>query len=422
VIRILRLSFTVAVALFTVATGSVVAAPAARAQQQCVQAGVNVTPVPWQLKMLSPRRAWPLSTGAGQRVAIVGSGVADNPQLRGQLAGSVDLTGSGGSADCLGIGTGVAGIVAAHGSDTVGFHGVAPDARLLSVKVVGDRFPKTTSKAVAPDTLAAALDWSVGHGATVIVVAIPTYRDSAVLRGAVQKAQDAGILVVAATGEVSRTEGASATPYPAAYEGVLGVSAVAWGGTVARDARASAVDLVAPGHGVLTTYPGHGLGPVNGSAFATGYVAGTAALVRSYRPELSASEVAHRLLATATPAPEGQGSDKYGSGLVNPYQAVVATVSAGEPALLPPMRRHTPSAAERAREEAEAHSDALASGLAAGGAGLAVVLTAALVLGARGRRRRWRSGLAPVPADRPEDDLPEPPVELFADRQPQRTR
>ncbi|MGW5647801.1 S8 family serine peptidase [Saccharopolyspora sp. NPDC003752] len=63
------------------------------------------------------------------------------------------------------------------------------------------------------------------------------------------------------------------------------------------------VELVAPGEGVVSIGPG-GAGHWQGSgtAYATPFVSATAALVRSYRPELTADQVAQRLLATANPS------------------------------------------------------------------------------------------------------------------------
>ena len=386
--------------------------PAAGAAQQCVSDGTAIAPVPAAQRMMTPDRVWPLSTGTGQRVAVIGTGVADNPLLGGQIAERTSLVpAASAEADCLGIGTAVAGIIAARRSDTVGFHGMAPGARLLSARVVGDE----RVESVSPDVLAGAIDWAVDNGASVLAVTTIAYQDSDALRQAVRRAQAGNAVVVAATGDLSQ-DTATATPYPAAYDGVVGVGAVGPDGTVTQFSRQRDVDLVAPGADVVSTYPGGGLGPASGTAFATGYVAATAALVRAYRPALSSSDVTRRLLATATPAPGGTGSAAYGSGIVNPYQAVVDEVAASGPRTVPGPGTSTLSAAERDRIAEQARADRLAAVLAAVGVAVAVLLGAVLAFGTRGRRRRWRTGFTPAPQDRPEDDLPEPPVELFADR------
>ncbi|GHE91952.1 hypothetical protein GCM10017786_25690 [Amycolatopsis deserti] len=413
-------------ALVTAAAGLAavtVAPPAAQAQQNCVVSGSLVVPVPWSQQLLAPDRVWPLSTGAGQRVAVVSTGAADNPQLTGRLAERAtfappDTGQSSGSPDCLGTGTGVSGIIAALPTTVVGFHGMAPGAQILSAKVVGDSYPsgREPRKSVAPLTLAAGVNWAVDRNATVIAVPTVTYEDNPALRAAVQRALSRNIVVVAAVGERQPNEPGGLVPYPASYDGVIGVASLAENGLVADDSRADAVDLVAPGANVVTTYPNNGLGAVAGTEYATAYVAGTVALVRSYRPQLSNQDIAKRLYATAAPAPEGTGSASYGYGVVNPYQAVSDDVVAGNPVALPPLTPVTVDPEVAARQAAEERSDEWALGLAAGGFALVVLVTAIVVFGPLGRRRRWRAGLAPVPQDRPDDERPEPPVELFSDR------
>lgn len=417
------LRVVVATALSVTATA--VATPAASAQQQCAPAGGDLRAVPWEQRLLAPERVWPMTTGAGQRIAVISTGVGENPLLRGKVAEQVDLAPApqgqqqpSGRPDCLGIGTGVAGVLTAGGTGGVGFHGVAPNARILAAKVVGDRFPDglVPALAVTPDTLASAVNWAVDRGATVIAVPTIAYSGSDALLAAVRRALAANIVVVAATGEIGTNDPATAVPYPASYDGVIGVGSIGQDGLATQVSRPQGVDLVAPGDTLMTTYPDGGLGPAAGSAFAAGYVAGVAALVRAYRPELSNEDVARRLRTTATPAPEGTGSARYGYGVVNPYAAVLDTVTAGDPRDLPAITPSTVSAEEKSRQEAENRADNLATTLAAGGIALAALLAGIVAFGPRGRRRNWRSGLAPMPEDRPESERPEPPVELFADR------
>jgi membrane-anchored mycosin MYCP len=403
--------------LLTVACGlalPAVTAPAASAQQCVAPGGVSV-PVPWPQQWLAPDQVWPLSTGAGQRVAVVSTGIADNPLLAGHVTDRGDFTASGAGSDCLGVGTGVAGVIAAQRSDLVGFHGMAPDAQLLDAKVVGDSSATDQGQTAAPDTLAAGINWAVDRNATVIAVPTITYTDSGALRQAVQRALARNIVVVAAVGEVQSDEPVGAVPYPAAYDNVLGVGEIDAAGALVQGSRTDEVDLVAPGDNIVTTSPGTGLSTVSGTAFATAYVAGTAALTRAYRPQLSAVDVARRLLATATPAPEGAGSAGYGYGIVNPYHAVSDDVVAGATARLPGITPIVAGPEEQARQAAEERGDTWALDLAMGGLGLVLLVTAIAVFGPRGRRRRWRSGFAPAPRHRPEDERPEPPVELFAD-------
>jgi membrane-anchored mycosin MYCP len=407
------------VAAVLVGAGLAAAVPA-YGQGQCLPEGETVTSVPWSQALLRPERAWPLATGAGQRVAVVSTGVAGTPYLTGAVAERVDLAPvdvgqPSGETDCLGVGTGVAGIIAAAPTDDVGFHGLAPDTRILDAKVVGDRLSTDPSGPVDAGALADGIDWAVEQGATVIVVPSPAFEESPALAEAVARAHAADIVVVAAVGEAGQNEPPDLVPYPAGSEDVLGVAALAPDGTAATS-RTGEIDLVAPGVEVITTYPGGGLGPATGTAFAAGYVAGSVALLRAYRPDLSREEVVDRLLATAAPAPEGVGSTRYGYGIVDPYRSLVERITGGEPVTQPPYQPDEPTDQELARQAAQERGDALASRLAGISLLVAVAVVAAIGFGIRGRRRRWRPGIAQVPTERPEDDLPEPPLELLAER------
>ena len=78
---------------------------------------------------------WDVAQGRGVTVAVVDSGVDYSPQLAGRVS-AIDLTGQG-PRDCVGHGTAVASLIAASDAQPRGipFYGVAPAARILSVKV-----------------------------------------------------------------------------------------------------------------------------------------------------------------------------------------------------------------------------------------------------------------------------------------------
>jgi subtilisin family serine protease len=95
----------------------------------------HVTAEPWAQQALAFSSAWPLAQGHGVTVAVVDSGVDFSPQLAGKVD-AVDVTRTG-FQDCVGHGTAVAAIIAARNMQAHGvpFEGVAPRARILSVKV-----------------------------------------------------------------------------------------------------------------------------------------------------------------------------------------------------------------------------------------------------------------------------------------------
>jgi len=337
---------------------------------------------PWEQRMLNLKAAHRLATGRGVVVAVVDSGVDfGNPQLKGQAAGAVDLTRTG-LAVCSEHGTGVAGIIAAKRMADVPFVGVAPGARILSIKVANDE--RNNSDLL----LAQGIVRAVRAKARVINVSAQTAVDSEPLRKAVQYALKNDVVVVAAAGNVNSEDAGTYVPaYPAQYEGVLSVGAVDSTGAVAETSNAvTRVSVVAPGIGITSTWPRSGWSfGYAGTSFAAPFVAGVAALVRSEYPKMKAAEVVRRIEATAD-GNKGPGS---GSGLVNPLQAVSAQ-------LAPPRENAEPRAVQMPPapvEDDRPRNIALAvTGSALGAA--AVVLAVGLTV-PHGRRRRWTAGGQP---------------------------
>jgi hypothetical protein len=89
------------------------------------------TNVPWAQQVLGFREAWQFSTGQGENVAVIDSGVSGNQQLSGRVTLEQSLTGTSAGLDCVNHGNGVAGIIAAAPKQRDPFVGVAPGARML---------------------------------------------------------------------------------------------------------------------------------------------------------------------------------------------------------------------------------------------------------------------------------------------------
>ncbi|MFE7352497.1 S8 family serine peptidase [Streptomyces sp. NPDC057543] len=340
---------------------------------------------PWPQHFIAPSRAWPLSRGAGVTVAVVDTGVdaARTPALAGRVKAGPDVA-SGGTAgkDCTGHGTFVAGIIAAGQKPGVGFAGVAPDALILAVRVTAK------DGSVTADRVAAGIRAAVAGGARVVDVPLALDRGSALLTSAVRDAVSHDVLVVApAYGSPASSGDAAPAAYPAALPGVLAVAGLApGGGPDQKVAPATAPDIAAPGTSVMSIGPG-GTGHFSGSGadLATGFVAGTAALVDGYRPGLTVQQLTDRLTATAYP---GAGSRALtGAGTVDPAGAVTAVL----PPSAPRPARPGPAPQLAAGTGDSAHAGAVA---VAGGAAGIVALTAffAVVL-PRARRRGWRPGV-----------------------------
>jgi membrane-anchored mycosin MYCP len=401
--------------LAIVAAGTLLAVPCrAAAAATCATAGRTSAADTWPQKLLAPDRAWPFGRGVGQRVAILDSGVdASQPALAGRVErGFNAVTGHGrADSDCAGTGTQVAGAVAARSAAANGIDGVAPAATIVPVRVLGQP-NRNDNGAVPPAVLARAIDWAVQQHVDVIDISPVVVKDDDRVRVAIAAAVAAGIIVVAAVGDLGSADDGNPTPYPAAYPGVIGVTAIdPVGAKWANAGYGSFVDLAAPGVAVAALQRVRGWVAVSGStALAAGYVSGTAALVRQRWPNLSGNRIADRLCGTAAPAANGQGY-----GLVNPYAAVtddLVYAPAAKPSALPATG---PSAAELARRAARDHSRRVAIVFTITGLGVLLIVTLVAIGLPRARRRGWRPAYAaPLPADT-EPDEPAPPVLLFED-------
>ncbi|MFG1648788.1 type VII secretion-associated serine protease mycosin [Micromonospora sp. NPDC049275] len=389
-----------AAALLTGATGPAVAASAAlRMAPACATPLAPARPVeatPWPQQRYEPARLAPLTTGAGVTVAVVDSGVdRAHPQLTGRVLAGADLLDPGGDGgrDCAGHGTGVASIIAAVPRPGVAFHGLAPAARILPIRVSEQQVVqgRESGRTVSADEFARAIRWAVDHDADVVNFSVVLYADDPEVRSAVRYAVERDVVLVAAVGNLH--DSGDPIPFPAAYDGVLGVGAIGVDGARAAFSQTgSYVDLVAPGSAVLVAAPAQGHQQVEGTSYAVPFVAATAALLRAYRPELTATEVAERIVATVDPAPGTGHGGGYGAGVLNPYRAVTET-GGGLPAGPQPVAalvddRPDPALLARQARRATARDRALVAGAVIGVTAAAVVLLA-LVL-PRGARRRWR--------------------------------
>ena len=332
---------------------------------------------PWPQQALAFSSVWDRTRGSGVTVAVVDSGVDANPQFGDRVIPGPDLVagtkrGIPPGADCVGHGTAVASIIAAAPMPGVSFTGVAPAARILSVKISGtDTFPTSVTPQGIMD--------AVQFGADVINLSLATPDDVPALRNAVEYALRHNVVVVAAAGN-DLPHDSTGPFYPAAYPGVLAVGAVEPGGVLARFSdRHTPVGVTAPGVNVTTAYPGTfpaAYEPAqNGTSFAAAFVSGVVALVRSAHPGLTAAQVVARIEATAHGA-TGPGT---GHGLVDPVRAVTAVLPAEQTSA-------ASSQASAAPSGISARTVALAA--IAGSFGLVVVvLTAVLVI-----RRRPETG------------------------------
>nr|WP_240742048.1 type VII secretion-associated serine protease mycosin [Micromonospora zingiberis] len=302
-----------------------VAVPVAYAPGDVADRADQIRDEQWQLDKLGAEIAWRTSTGRGVTVAVIDSGVdGSHPDLVGRVLPGIDLVSPGGAAepDPVGHGTTVAGLIAGRNDDRQGVVGLAPDARILPVRVLDEENRYDDALIVAQG-----VRWAVDNGAQVINLSLGGSGDSPALAAAIDYAFARDVVVVACTGNLATSPDAKVW-YPAREPGVIAVSGLErssnnlWSGAI----TGRATILTAPASGLVGARPPSGYWRVQGTSFAAPLVAATAALVRARYPQMSAGDVVNRLLVTAKDIGPTGRDDRFGYGLVDPIAALTADV------------------------------------------------------------------------------------------------
>ena len=269
---------------------------------------------------------WPQITGNGVTVAVLDSGVAADLDLAGatnRVLASVNFADPASTSDPGGHGTHIAGIVAGNGARSEGeFAGVAPEANIVDVRVLGRTGSGRTSSVVR------GIEWVLAHRAEYNIRVInlslgapapPSYRVDP-LSAAVEIAWRRGLVVVAASGNTGPERDTVTSPGIDPYVITVGATDShgtrntnddtlvwfsAWGGggpnpkpdLVAPGRRLASVHV--PGSTLATLYPDRIVAAPNGSTYfrlsgtsqATGVVSGIAALVLQSQPNLKPDQV-----------------------------------------------------------------------------------------------------------------------------------
>jgi type VII secretion-associated serine protease mycosin len=307
----------------------------------------------WVLNMLNVYPAWQQTEGGGVTVAVLDSGVTpDVSDLAGQVSTGPDLTGlsTPSSNPDWGVhGTWMASIIAGHGHDDGqdGIIGVAPQAKILSIRVIPEkddpnyREYEAESEQRIQRALATGIRDAVKDGAQVISMSLGYTAPSAVMRAAVQYAVGRGVVLVASSGnsgqdDVRSDDGFAPVSFPAEYPGVLSVAALNSNGAVANfSSNNLSVQVAAPGYNVPAQGSDGQYWLVSGTSPACALVAGVAALIKSKYHDLAPYLVLQAITSTAQSSSYGGYNAQTGFGEVD---AAAALSAAGRLAAVRPRR------------------------------------------------------------------------------------
>ena len=267
----------------------------------------------WGLAAIGAPSVWNITRGAGVTVAVIDTGSGPHPDLDANLDagrtmfGLIDSVGMV-DVDPKGHGTHVAGIIAAVADNGLGGAGVAPQSRIMPIRVLdanGDGDSKDVSKAVR---------FAVDNGAKVINLSLGGPTESTSLTAAIQYAVDRNVLVVAAAGN----GGIDATPkWPGASDLTVAVTAIdRTNSVVSFDQRGDYIDLAAPGTSIVST-AGNDYKILSGTSMAAAFVTGAAALLFAAQPSISAAQVRDVLQRTATDIGAIGRDSTFGYGVIN---------------------------------------------------------------------------------------------------------
>lgn len=245
------------------------------------------------------------------KIAVLDSGrdiYADYP-----VEGAVDFVdpeSEGFASDISGHGTAVQTIIAAENqnAENVGVAANCDHIKMYSVKVLDKNNQAPVSRIIE------GIQWCIDNGIDIINMSIGMKNYSAILEQIVEKAEEAGILMVASAGNNGEEKDVR-VQYPAAYSQVIGVGSVDQGMERSNfSSYGNGVELVAPGENVPTSYFLQKCGVANGTSFAAPHVTAVAAMLWSFDSGKSCRYIRQLLQKSARQLGE---AEEYGYGLVD---------------------------------------------------------------------------------------------------------
>lgn len=240
--------------------------------------------IPWGVQEIKAPSAWSMTTGHRVKVGVIDTGVDfSHPDLKHSLGRGINLLSRGSLPhDDNGHGTHIAGTIAAA-NQMHGMIGVAPRATVYPVKA----FDHNGSAFVSDIVLG--IDWCVRNKMDIVNMSFGMKTRSKSLLTAVTNAYNAGVIIVASSGNDGKRK---AIDYPARYPQTIAVGATNRLRRIAPFSnRGIYIDVYAPGDKILSSWLRGKYHEMSGTSMATSHVSGAIALLLAHRPGLSPAEI-----------------------------------------------------------------------------------------------------------------------------------
>lgn len=270
----------------------------------------------WNLSMLSVPAAWEISSGQNIVIAVLDTGInANHEDLINNISpdgydfiSDIKSSGDGNGFDANPNdegtsfhGSHVAGIISAQANNAKGIAGLAYDAKIMALRVLGVQDSGSSSDIAQAILYAAGLANDSGvipsQRADIINMSFGGEARSETVKAAIDQAYNQGLILIAAAGNISTDQAF----YPAAFDNVIGV------GAVSNDKKHASfsnfginVDLVAPGgtgsgsatfdgfqDAIISTVSANNYAEYLGTSMSAPHVSAVAALMKELKPDLN---------------------------------------------------------------------------------------------------------------------------------------
>lgn len=239
----------------------------------------------WGRELIDAKDFYGKTKGKGIKVCVIDTGAPRNhPDLEGAIVDTFNPYENEYPLDRCGHGSHVAGTIGAR-DNNIGTIGIAPECELLIAKGLDDDGFGDWAK------IGTCIQWAVHSGAQIINMSLGDPNEPPeIIKTAIQWAASKGVIIVAAAGNDPNSDSSHPTindvSFPARYEECIAVAAMDKDKKLAFFShRGKALDAVAPGVDIYSTYKNNNYAILTGTSQAAPIISGILALLMAYKPD-----------------------------------------------------------------------------------------------------------------------------------------